>query len=101
MLAHLTPLARTSIILSWLLVGLACITTIIQIAWLSCVRKVRPHVADLCVWIALILGIALVAQTTWAVVDEGSGKHQLDMRKRNIAAVAKVIIAHAIEESVR
>lgn len=86
----LTSLANISIILSWLMVGLACISTIVQILWLSRFKKSRPGVGDICVWVAFVVGIVLVAQTTWAIIDEGSGKHQSDIAHQNLAAVAKV-----------
>jgi hypothetical protein len=72
------------------MVGLACISTIVQILWLSRFKKSRPGVGDVCVWVAFVVGIVLVAQTTWAIVDEGSGKHQFDIAQQNLAAVAKV-----------
>jgi hypothetical protein len=85
----LTALAETTIILSWLLVGLACVSTIAQLAWLRMTKNISSAV-DGCLCVALIIGIALVAQTTWAMVDEGAGRHQYDIEKRNVAAVAKV-----------
>jgi hypothetical protein len=89
-MAPLTSLAKTSIILSWLMVGLASISIIVQILWLSRFQKSRPSVGDICVWVAFVVGIVLVAQTTWAIIDEGSGKHQSDVAQQNLAAVAKV-----------
>jgi len=85
----LTPLARTTIIVSWLMVGLACMSTIAQLVWLR-TKKLNFSVADGCICVALVIGIALVAQTTWAIVDEGAGKHQTDLAAGNVAAVAKI-----------
>ncbi|KAF2029082.1 integral membrane protein [Setomelanomma holmii] len=89
----LTPLARVTIVLSWLLVGLAGASTLIQLFWLW-FKKIRFSIADGCVCAALLVGLAVVAQTTWAIVDEGSGKHQSDMVKGNIAAVAKSLVVN-------
>jgi heme/copper-type cytochrome/quinol oxidase subunit 4 len=89
-MTSLTRLAKTSIILNWLVVGLACSSTIVHLIWLLRIRKSRPRVADICVWLALFFGIVLVAQTTWAIVDEGSGRHQWDVSQQNMAAIAKV-----------
>jgi hypothetical protein len=86
----LTPLAKTTIAVSWLLMGLACMSTIGQLVWLR-IKKSRFSVADGRVCVALVVSISLVAQTTWAMVDEGSGRHQSDMERGNIAAVAKVV----------
>jgi hypothetical protein len=47
-------------------------------------------VGDGCVCAEIVVGILLVAQTTWAIVDEGAGRHQADLSQRNITAVAKV-----------
>jgi hypothetical protein len=85
----LTPLARTSIIVSWIAVGLACISTVVHFIALL-IRRGQVRVPDFCVWLALIVGIVLVAQTTWAIVDEGSGRHQWDISQQNVAAIAKV-----------
>jgi heme/copper-type cytochrome/quinol oxidase subunit 4 len=85
----LTPLARVSIIVSWIAVGLACTSTVVHVVWLLRIKKERPRVPDFCVWIALVVGIVLVAQTTWAMVDEGSGRHQWDIEQQTVAAVAK------------
>jgi hypothetical protein len=86
----LTRLARVSIIVSWIAVGLACTSTVVHVVWLFRIRKAGPRVPDYCVWLALVVGIVLVAQTTWAMVDEGSGRHQWDIEQQNVAAVAKV-----------
>jgi hypothetical protein len=70
-------------------VGLTCASTIAQLV-LLCVVNRRFSTVDGCLCTALLIGIALVAQTTWAMVDEGAGRHQYDMEKANVAAVAKV-----------
>jgi hypothetical protein len=84
-----TSLAKTTIVLSWLSVLLACTSSLAQLVWLR-INKRMLSVGDECVCAALVVGILLVAQTTWAIVDEGAGKHQADLSQRNIAAVAKV-----------
>ncbi|KAH5527066.1 hypothetical protein HBI39_234960 [Parastagonospora nodorum] len=88
-MAQLTSLAITTIITSWLVVGLAFLSTIMHLVWLLRIKKGKPDASDICVWLALLFGIILVAQTTWAVVDEGSGRHQWDISQQNVFAVAK------------
>jgi hypothetical protein len=88
-MGSLTSLAKNTIIVSWLLVGLACMSTISQLVWLRKTRK-KFSLVDGCLCTALFIGISLVAQTTWAIVDEGAGRHQLDMEMGNVAAIAKV-----------
>lgn len=80
------------------MVGLACVSTVVQILWLSRFKKSKSGVGDLCVWVAFVVGIVLVAQTTWAIIDEGSGKHQSDIAQQSLAAIAKVccLIASAV-----
>jgi hypothetical protein len=85
----LTPLARATIILSWLLVGVACAASALQVVWLR-IRKGRVSAAEICFFAAFVVGVLVVAQTTWALIDEGAGKHQADLEEKNIAAVAKV-----------
>jgi hypothetical protein len=89
-MSSLTSLAKATIIVSWLSVGLACISTIAQLIWLSVSRR-KFSVVDSCLCAALVIGIALVSQTTWAMFDEGAGRHQYDIKKGNVAAIAKVI----------
>jgi hypothetical protein len=89
-MAQLTSLARTTIIVSWLMVGLAFFSTTMHSICLLRIRKNKPSVSDICVWVALFFGIILVAQTTWAIADEGSGKHQWDILQQNVLVVAKV-----------
>ncbi|KAI8941682.1 hypothetical protein NX059_002893 [Plenodomus lindquistii] len=92
----LTPLAKTSIIVSWLVVGLACVSTSLHLFFVLRIRRGSASFDDFCVWLALFIGIILVAQTTWAIVDEGSGKHQSDLTEQNIAAIAKSVIVNEV-----
>ena len=85
----LTPLARTTIVLSWLFVGLACLAIVAILYWARMNRS-GFHSGDGCVCAALIIGILLVSQTTWAILDEKGGRHQRDMMEQEIAAIAKV-----------
>jgi hypothetical protein len=88
-MSSLTSLAKATIIVSWLSVGLACISTISQLLWLRASNR-KMSLVDGCLCTALMFGIALVAQTTWAMIDEGAGRHQYDMENGNVAAIAKV-----------
>lgn len=85
----LTPLARTTIITSWLLVGVACASFASEIASLRIQRR-NVSAGDGCFFAAFIVGVLVVAQTTWALIDEGAGKHLADLADQNIAAAAKV-----------
>ncbi|KAF2826708.1 hypothetical protein CC86DRAFT_19852, partial [Ophiobolus disseminans] len=94
-MASLTPFAKTSIILSWLLVGLAFLSTMAQLLWLT-IKRSRFTVVEGCVCAALVVSISLVAQTTWAMTNEGAGRDQSDMEKRNIAAFAKSLTINEV-----
>jgi len=85
----LTPLARTTIITSWLFVGVACASFSLQVASIR-IRRESVSAADGCFFAAFFVGALVVTQTTWAMIDEGTGKHQADIANHNIAAVAKV-----------
>lgn len=90
-MAPLTPLAKITIILSWLRWDLPVSQPSSKSFGygLSGNRNLGLLISVHGFWVALVIGIFLVAQTTWAILDEGSGRHQSDMSQRNIAAVAK------------
>lgn len=82
--------ARTTLICSWLFAALATISIIIQV--LS-IHQRRAHVGidDCLLFTAYLLSVLLVAQTTWAVVDEGQGMHEADLSHHSqFGVVAKV-----------
>ena len=41
---------------------------------------------------ALLIAVILVAQTTWAILDEGQGRHISEVPRSKLALVAKVIV---------
>ena len=85
----LTPLAKSTIVLSWLFVGLACASTVTMLIW-SYMRRIKFRISDGCVCAAFVVGILLISLTTWAMVDEGGAKHQQDLSQHQLALVAKV-----------
>jgi hypothetical protein len=48
------------------------------------------HATDDWVCAALLVGVLLVSQTTWAIIDEGGGRHHADISKQNVASIANV-----------
>lgn len=87
-MTFLTSLAKITIILSWLSVSLACVSVACQLIWARMNAR-RIRLIDSCCFAAFVIAICVVIQITWAIIDEGAGKHQTDLDSRNIAAVAK------------
>lgn len=86
-----TPLARNTIILGWISVWLAWLGLLLVLfnAFVLTRHVLFEHFL---IAAGFIVGVALASQTTWAILDEGIGKHQEDMSSHAIAAVAKVCI---------
>ncbi|KAF2740916.1 hypothetical protein EJ04DRAFT_507371 [Polyplosphaeria fusca] len=83
-------LGLTTIVIGWVLSGLAILLMLATVLHLR--RFVRPH--DLFNLTALIVGLLVVSQTTWAIISEGQGQHQDKLANRQIAMVAKSLIAN-------
>jgi hypothetical protein len=82
-------LAKTTIVLSWLFVGLACVSTVIMLVR-AYMGRARFRIWDACVCAALIVGILLISLMTWAIVAEGGGRHQRDLSQHQLTLVATV-----------
>lgn len=80
---NFTLLARNTLILSWFFVAWALAFTV-TLLYQNCAVPEAFIVA------ALFVGVLLVSQTTWAIVDEGAGEHQGQLSRKAAAAVAKV-----------
>lgn len=87
-------IARTTLICSWLFAGLATTSIIIQVLN---VRKRSDGggrgfgIDDYLLFTAYLASVLLVAQTTWAVVDQGQGVHESDLSHHSeFGVVAKV-----------
>lgn len=84
-----SDIARTTLICSWLFTGLATISITIQI--LSIHHRRMIGIDDYLLFTAYLISVLLVAQTTWAVVDEGQGEHEDDVSNHSqFGIVAKV-----------
>lgn len=85
-----SDIARTTLICSWLFASLATISITIQ--GLS-IHQRRAHIGidDCLLFTAYLVSVLLVAQTTWAVVDEGQGVHEADLsHSSQFGIIAKV-----------
>jgi hypothetical protein len=88
-MAPVNSLAFTTLVLSWLFVGLACLS-VAAILTSTIINSHSIRTSEIFLVASLVVGIVLVAQTTWAIVDEGGGKHQRELSNRRISELAKV-----------
>ena len=80
------------------LVTIACSWTFLIIALLSVslllwdrrIRKLRLDADDYVIILAFAATVALIAQTTWAIVDEGQDDHEAAIQKTKIALIVRV-----------
>lgn len=84
-----SDIARTTLVCSWLFTGLATISMIAQV--LSIHHRKAIDIDDYLLFTAYLVSVLLVAQTTWAVVNEGQGEHEADVSHHSqFGVVAKV-----------
>jgi len=81
--------ARSTIIMSWLFVGLASLF-ITTIPVTQKLRRMRIRFPDACICAALVIGTLLVNHTTWAIVDQGGVERQRNLSDCTITMIAKV-----------
>lgn len=82
-------IARTTIICGWTFTGLALLAVSL-VLWSRRLKKMRLRVDDYLVIFALVISIALVCQTTWAIRDEGMDHHEAEIPKTKFGSVIKV-----------
>jgi hypothetical protein len=88
-MAPVNSLAFTTLVLSWLFVGLACLSIAATLVELK-IKEARIWWSEGFLFASLVIGIVLVAQTTWGIVDEDGGKHQPEISDGHISKLAKV-----------
>lgn len=78
-----------TIVCGWTFVGIALLVVSLliwcQVTWS---RRIRPD--DYLTILALVITIALVAQTTWAITNEGQDHHEADLSKAKFDMVVRV-----------
>ena len=82
-------IALITIICSWISLFLASLSVILLL-WFRRIRKVILRLDDYLIILALATTIALIAQTTWAIVDEGQDQHQAELSNKKITVVVRV-----------
>lgn len=87
MLSHrISTLGIATIVSSWTLTCIA-IVLVSAVAW---ARNDYPRIDDYTIYMAIIVTIVLVAQITWAIVDEAQDSHVIEVSRTQFALVARV-----------
>ena len=82
-------MGHTTIICCWIFAPLACMAMGVLVVARR-LRDINLGLDDYILVIAFILTLLLVAQTTWAIVDEGQGRHVEAESRTQLAMVASV-----------
>lgn len=83
-----TGLAHHTLAWSWSVTGLAGILLIFQVVIRHKQRSFGVY--DALTMVAWGIGVIMVIQTTWAIVDEGQGEHQQNLSTSKVNRAAKV-----------
>jgi hypothetical protein len=82
-------IARITLICAWTFEGISILAVGLA-QWHRHIHRI-PLGADFYLTIlALLTSIALVTQTTWAILDEGMDEHQSEVQKTKFAVVVRV-----------
>ena len=88
--SHNAPnVALITLVCGWLFTALA-ILTVILLWWARRLRKLSFWKENYLLIGALLVSIALVIHTSWAIVEEGLGRQQKDLTTRHRASLIKV-----------
>lgn len=87
-MASLSHLGLTTIVVTWILTCLAFISTIANAYRLVFIAK-KLAIDDYLNFLAFLIGLLLVVQTTWAVVAEGEGNRQSDLTDHHVTLIVK------------
>ena len=68
-------------------IALLCVSLLL---WTRRIREIHLALDDYLTLLALATTVALIAQTTWAIVDEGQDKHEAEVLKTEFALVVRV-----------
>lgn len=82
-------IALITIVCGWTFVGVALLSVSLLI-WARRLRKLGLDLGDYPTILAFVTNIALVAQTTWAIVCEGQDDHEAELSRSKFALVVRV-----------
>ncbi|KAI0194561.1 hypothetical protein F4808DRAFT_337282 [Astrocystis sublimbata] len=95
-----TTIGWLTIILGWILTTLALLSIVVYI-WSKRVRGVSMcSLDDILLYLSLLLSLALMSLTTWAVVVEGQGRHQSAESHSQYELVARSLLVNEVIWSV-
>ena len=81
--------ARITIICSWTFLAIAFLGACLLV-WARRIQKRRLGLDDYLTLLALATTVALIVQTTWAIVDEGQDNHEAEVSKTKFALLVRV-----------
>ena len=81
--------ALITIICSWTFLSIALLGGSLLV-WARRIQKRRLGLDDYLTLLALATTVALIAQTTWAIVDESQDNHEAEVSKTKFALVVRV-----------
>ena len=82
-------IALITIICSWTFLAVALLGASLLV-WARRMQKRRLGLDDYLILLALATTVALIMQTTWAIVDEGQYNHEAEVSKPKFALVVRV-----------
>jgi len=82
-------IGRITIICGWIFVGIALLSVGLLL-WSRRIKQNKVGLDDYLVIVALGISIALMAQTTWAIVDENMDRHETEVARAKFTSVVKV-----------
>ncbi|KAI0164166.1 hypothetical protein GGR57DRAFT_452614 [Xylariaceae sp. FL1272] len=90
-----TTIASTTLILGWVLTILAALSVLGLV--LSCrARKSSQHYDDIFLYLSLVLSVVLMSLTSWAIVTQGQGQHEITESHSQLERVARSLLVNEI-----
>ena len=81
--------ALITIACGWTFVGIALLSVSLLV-WSRRIKKIGLGLDGYLTTLALLTTLGLMAQTTWAIVDEGQDKHEAEVKRTKFALVVRV-----------
>lgn len=84
-----SDIGRATLICGWLFGSLAILSVCLAM-WIRLKMQGHCGLDDIILWITTIISVALLIQTTWAIVDKGQGQHIENESRSGTILVIKV-----------
>lgn len=88
-----TSLALCTLVVNWTLTLFALLAVLVNCWHRFAVLSRRIDLDDVLILMSFLIGTVLVSISTWAIIDEGQGKHQQDLPASQLEKAAKVNLA--------